>query len=379
LKEKDLKMKFDLIAQNKNENGVARAGVLHTEHGEIETPIFMPVGTRASIKLVEAEELKPYGAQIILGNTYHLFLRPGHQLIEKMGGLHQFMNWDKPILTDSGGFQVFSLSKINKITDEGVEFRSPLNGDKHFLTPELSMEIQRSLGSDIVMCFDECPKYPDTKENVRKGMERSLAWAKRCKEVELKSHQNLFGIIQGGTYLDLRAESTEKMVELDFPGYALGGLAVGEPMELMYEILTTVAPALPENKPRYLMGVGRPEDLVESVSRGIDMFDCVMPTRNARHGVLFTSFGSVRIKGQKFAEDPLPVDPDCACPVCQKYTRSYLRHLYQVGEMLGPRLGTLHNLWFYLNLMKRVREAIKENRFDAFKRNFYELRSRSES
>lgn len=352
-------------------SGEARAGVIKTAHGEIQTPIFMPVGTRATVKGLWQEDLEELGAQIILGNTYHLFLRPGHELIDKMGGLHKFMSWDKPILTDSGGFQVFSLSDLNKVTEEGVEFRSHIDGSKHMLSPEKSMEIQKALGSDIVMIFDECPKLPATKERLRESMELTLRWAKRCKDYQLQDHQNLFCIIQGGLHMDLRTECMERLKEMDFPGYALGGLSVGEKNEEMVEFLNNFALTMPSEKPRYLMGVGKPLDVLNGIRAGIDMFDCVLPTRNARNGQFLTKHGPLNVKNQRFAEDPLPPDPHCDCPVCKKYSRSYIRHLYTVGEYLAGQLISFHNLFFYLKMVKDARAAIVDNKFDDFYKEFY--------
>lgn len=358
---------YKLIAQD----GEARAGVIQTSHGEIQTPIFMPVGTRASVKSLWQEDLEALGAQIILGNTYHLFLRPGHELIERMGGLHKFMSWDKPILTDSGGYQVFSLSEMNKLSEEGVVFQSHIDGSKHLLTPERSMEIQRALGSDIVMCFDECPALPATRESLQRSLQLTHRWAKRCKSVELKSHQHLFGIIQGGLEMDLREESLQGLLELDFPGYAIGGLSVGEKNEEMVELCKGFVPKMPEHKPRYLMGVGKPLDVLNGIKAGLDMFDCVLPTRNARNGQFLTHDGPLNIKKARFLEDPLPPDPKCSCRVCQKYSRSYIRHLFNVGEYLAGQLISFHNLYFYLNMVQEARTAIIEQRFDDYYQTFY--------
>lgn len=339
---------------------------------EIQTPMFMPVGTLGTVKAMTTDELKrSVGAQIILGNTYHLYLRPGHERVERLGGLHRFMNWSGPILTDSGGFQVFSLSQLNKIDDEGVTFQSHLDGSSHRFTPELSMQIQRALGSDIVMAFDECPPFPATREQVRAAMSRTRAWAERGLRVELKPHQLRFGIIQGGLYEDLRVESAQSIGELPFDGYAIGGLSIGEQPDQMQAMCRHTAPLLPADRPRYLMGVGRPEDLVEGVRAGIDLFDCVMPTRNARNGQLFTSFGKVNIKNARFADDAGPLDPECPCETCTQYSRAYLRHLFICGELLSARLNTLHNLTYYVRLMGQMREAILENRFDSWVKYFY--------
>ena len=358
---------YKLVAQD----GEARAGVIQTSHGEIQTPIFMPVGTRASVKSLWQEDLVELGAQIILGNTYHLFLRPGHELIERMGGLHKFMSWDKPILTDSGGYQVFSLSDMNKLTEEGVVFQSHIDGSKHLLTPERSMEIQRALGSDIVMCFDECPALPATRESLQRSLQLTYRWAKRCKSVELKSHQHLFGIVQGGLEMDLREESLQGLMELDFPGFAIGGLSVGEKNEEMVELCKSFVPKMPQHKPRYLMGVGKPLDVLNGIKSGLDMFDCVLPTRNARNGQFLTHDGPLNIKKARFLEDPLPPDPKCSCRVCQKYSRSYIRHLFNVGEYLAGQLISFHNLHFYLTMVKEARAAIIESRFDDYYQTFY--------
>jgi queuine tRNA-ribosyltransferase len=350
----------------------ARAGVIHTAHGDIQTPVFMPVGTRASVKTMSQEDLEELDAKIILGNTYHLYLRPGHELIERVGGgLHGFMGWDRPILTDSGGYQVFSLSEMNKRTEEGVRFQSHIDGSYHMISPEKSMEIQKALGSDIVMAFDECPALPATKQTLKESMELTLRWAKRCRDYVLKDHQNLFGIIQGGLHFDLRSECMERLVEMDFPGYALGGLSVGEKNEEMVNFLNDFTHTMPENKPRYLMGVGKPIDILNGVKAGIDMFDCVLPTRNARNGQFLTAGGPLNIKKARFAEDTLQPDPTCSCRVCKKYTRAYVRHLYNVGEPLAGQLVTYHNLHFYLNMMREARTAILEDRFDEYYDNFY--------
>lgn len=354
-------------------SGQARAGTIKTAHGEIQTPIFMPVGTRASVKGLWQEDLEELEAQIILGNTYHLYLRPGHELIKKMGGLHKFMTWKKPILTDSGGFQVFSLSDLNKVTEEGVKFQSHIDGSRHLLSPEKSMEIQKALGSDIVMIFDECPKLPATKETLRTSMELTLRWAKRCKDYELDPHQNLFAIIQGGLHIDLRTECMERLMEMDFPGYALGGLSVGEKNEEMVSFLNDFAPTMPEHKPRYLMGVGKPLDILNGIRAGIDMFDCVLPTRNARNGQFLTTHGPLNIKKQRFIEDPLPPDTECSCKVCKRYSRSYIRHLFNVGEYLAGQLITYHNIFFYLKMVRNAREAILQDKFDEFYKEFYNL------
>lgn len=350
----------------------ARLGKLTTPHGEIDTPIFMPVGTQATVKAMRPEELKNIGAQIILSNTYHLYLRPGHQLIKDAGGLHKFMNWDKPILTDSGGFQVFSLGDLRKITEEGVSFRSHIDGSKHFISPEIAVEIQTALGSDIMMAFDECAPYPADREYVRKSLERTTRWAKRCKNAHKNIHQqSLFGIVQGGMYKDLRYQSACEITELDFPGYALGGLSVGEPKELMYEVLSYAVDYLPIHKARYLMGVGSPDYLLEGVENGIDMFDCVLPTRIARNGTAMTSKGKVVIKNAAHERDFTSLDDECDCYTCKNYSRAYLRHLFKANEMMSAMLLTHHNLHFLLKLMENVRAAIREDRFFEFKQEFY--------
>ena len=351
----------------------ARLGVLHTPHGDIETPIFMPVGTQATVKSMTPEELKEIGSQIILSNTYHLYLRPGHELVKKAGGLHEFMHWDKPILTDSGGFQVFSLGPLRKISEEGVEFRSHLDGSKHFLTPEKAMEIQNALGSDIMMAFDECAPYPASREYVKNSLERTTRWLERCKEAHKNPEkQALFGIIQGGMYKDLREQSAKEITAIDLPGYAIGGLSVGEPKPIMYDILEHTTPFMPVDKPRYLMGVGSPDDLIEGVIRGVDMFDCVLPTRIARNGTAMTSQGKVVVRNATYAEDFTPLDPECDCYTCRNYTKAYIRHLIKTNEMLGARLITTHNLHFLLKLMENIRQAIREDRLLDFREEFFE-------
>ena len=357
--------------QVSNQDGTARAGKLDTPHGNILTPIFMPVGTLGTVKAAAPEELKALGTQILLGNTYHLHLRPGDELIHKLGGLHRFMNWDGPILTDSGGFQVFSLAKLLKREEEGVVFRSHIDGRKVKLTPESSIAIQQNLGSTIMMCFDECLELPAEREKVQRSLELTSRWATRCKDART-TDQALFGIIQGGGEEGLREESLQQLQENGFDGYAIGGLSVGESNEEMYRVTRHIAPRMPSDLPRYLMGVGEPRDLLEGVEAGVDMFDCVLPTRNARNGSLFTSHGKISIKQARFREDPKPLDPECQCNTCQHYSRAYLRHLYLSGEILGMRLNTLHNLHFFLNLMKNARNAILENRFAAFKKEFLE-------
>ncbi|MFC4809030.1 tRNA guanosine(34) transglycosylase Tgt [Paenibacillus sp. GCM10023250] len=351
----------------------ARLGRVHTPHGVIETPTFMPVGTQATVKTVSPEELKTLDAQIILSNTYHLFVRPGHEIVRKAGGLHKFMNWDRPILTDSGGFQVFSLSEMRKIKEEGVEFRNHLNGDKMFISPEKAMEIQNALGPDIMMAFDECAPYPAEYDYVKQSMERTTRWAERCLASHARPHdQALFAIVQGGMYEDLRRQSATELTSLDFPGYAIGGLSVGEPKDLMYRMLECTVPLLPANKPRYLMGVGSPDALLDGAIRGVDMFDCVLPTRIARNGTTMTSSGRLVIRNAKFAEDFGPLDPECSCYTCTNYSRAYLRHLIKADETFGIRLTTIHNLHFLLELMRGVRQAIMEDRLLDFRNAFFD-------
>jgi queuine tRNA-ribosyltransferase len=362
---------FPVEAIGEKKTFSAEQNLLAEKYFEVETPTFMPVGTVGSVKAISTNELREMGAQIILGNTYHLYLRPGHERVEKLGDLQKFMNWDGPMLTDSGGFQVFSLAGLNKITDRSVTFQSHIDGSKHEFTPELSMEIQRALGSNIVMAFDQCPPFPATPELIQTAMRRTLQWAKQGLAVELKPHQARFGIFQGGLDKNLRTQSISELSPLPFDGFALGGFAIGEPMEMMHQVVRHVAPLMPEAKPRYLMGVGRPEDLIESVRAGIDMFDCVMPTRNARNGQLFTSLGRVNIKNAKYADDDSPLDPHCNCETCTSYSKAYLRHLFVAGEMLSARLNTIHNLHFYLNLMRQMRKAILADEFDEWATNFY--------
>ena len=364
-------VKYELIKTCKQTG--ARLGRLHTPHGVIETPIFMPVGTQATVKAMTPEELKEIGSQIILSNTYHLYMRPGHDLIERAGGLHKFMNWDKPILTDSGGFQVFSLGPLRKIKEEGVEFRSHLDGSKHFLSPEKATEIQNAIGSDIIMAFDECAPYPADRQYVKNSLERTTRWLERCKAAhKYPEKQALFGIVQGGMYKELREQSAKEITAIDLPGYAIGGLSVGEPKDMMYEVLDYTVPLLPEDKPRYLMGVGSPDDLLEGVLRGIDMFDCVLPTRIARNGTAMTSQGKVVVRNASYAEDFTSLDPECDCYTCKNYTKAYLRHLIKCNEILGARLLTIHNLHFLLKMMENVREAIKEDRLLDYKKDFFE-------
>ena len=349
----------------------ARAGRLHTPHGSFDTPMFMPVGTQGTVKTLSPEELHTMGAGIILGNTYHLFLRPGHEIVKKAGGLHRFMNWDGAILTDSGGFQVFSLGALRKISEEGVAFRSHHDGSKQFLSPEKSMEIQMALGSDIAMAFDECTPYPADYEYACRSMRLTTRWAKRCQAVHNREDQALFGIVQGGMYADLRQESAEQLVAMDFPGYAIGGLSVGEPKPLMYEVLEQTVPFLPQNKARYLMGVGTPDCLVEGVARGIDMFDCVFPTRVARNGTAITSQGRVVIRNAAYIEDFMPLDPECDCYTCRNYSRAYLRHLIRCDEIFGLRLMSLHNLHYLIKLMHQIRTAIIDGNYPEFRKLFW--------
>lgn len=348
----------------------ARAGEFVTPHGVIRTPVFMPVGTLATVKTMAPPELEELGAQIILSNTYHLFLRPGEGLVSQAGGLHGFMNWGRPILTDSGGFQVFSLSGLRRIDDEGVRFQSHLDGSRHFMTPERATAIQEKLGSDIAMCFDECAPYPCSRQEAQEAVRRTTLWAERCRRSHRREDQALFGIVQGSVFEDLRLRSVRELVELDFPGYGIGGLSVGESHDEMYRMLDVLGPELPRHKPRYLMGVGFPTNLVEGIARGVDMFDCVLPTRNGRNGTLFTSFGRMNIKRSDFERDFGPLDPECDCYACRNFSRAYIRHLYRSGEVLGMRLCTWHNLRFLVRLVERCREAILEGTFPAFRKAF---------
>lgn len=372
------RLSFECVATD----GAARRGRVHARHGSIETPAFMPVGTYGTVKAMTPEELTGLGAEIILGNTFHLMLRPGPDVVAELGGLHRFMNWSKPILTDSGGFQVFSLAKLRKIDEEGVRFRSPIDGSEVRLTPESSMDVQRALGSDIVMMFDDCTAWPATHDQARLSMERSMRWAVRCHrhyygggtEGSAPVPGDLFGIVQGGMYGDLRLESLRSLMELDLPGLAVGGLAVGEPEPERLRVLEELVPHMPTDRPRYLMGVGRPEDIVAAVARGIDMFDCVMPTRHARNGHLFTSTGVINIRNAVHQRDPNPIDPACGCYTCRHYSRAYLRHLDRCNEILGSRLNTIHNLYFYLDLMRQIRDAIEAGHFAAFVRDFLDRR-----
>ncbi|MES0874595.1 tRNA guanosine(34) transglycosylase Tgt [Sinimarinibacterium thermocellulolyticum] len=359
-------MKFDLIATS----GAARRGRLVFARGTVETPAFMPVGTYGTVKAMTPEELRASGAEIVLGNTFHLMLRPGPDTVRALGGLHRFMHWDGPILTDSGGFQVWSLSGLRKISEQGVTFASPVNGDRIFLTPERAIEVQHALGSDVVMQFDECTPYPATEKQARQSMELSARWAARCKTAHGAGPSALFGIVQGGMYADLRRESLARLREIGFDGYAVGGLSVGEPEAERLGVLDALGPELPTEHPRYLMGVGTPRDLVQAVARGIDMFDCVMPTRNARNGHLFTSEGVIKIRNAVHRDDPRPLDPACDCYTCAHYSRAYLHHLDRCNEILGARLNTIHNLRYYQNHMRRIREAIEQGRFAAFAADF---------
>lgn len=349
----------------------ARLGKLTTSHGVFDTPIFMPVGTQATVKAMTPEELYEIGVKIVLANTYHLHLRPGEDLVANAGGLHSFMNWQKSILTDSGGFQVFSLQGLRKISDEGVYFNSHIDGSRHFFTPEKVMEIEEKLGADIIMCFDECAPYPCSYEDAERAVQRTTQWAARCKKSHLKQEQALFGIVQGSIYPELRIRSAREITELDFPGYAVGGLSVGEPKEDMYGILDLVTNLLPYDKPRYLMGVGTPEDLVEGVKRGVDMFDCVLPTRLARHGTAYTHQGKIVVRNASYAEDFTPIDSQCQCYVCKNYTRAYIRHLIKAEEILAHRLLSYHNIYFLVNLMENIRDSINIGDFAGFYNNFF--------
>lgn len=363
-------MKFRIVS--KDPGGNARAGRIETRRGLVDTPAFMPVGTAGSVKSISPDELECLGAQIILGNTYHLYLRPGDERIARLGGLHKFMCWDRPILTDSGGFQVFSLARINKIEEDGVLFQSHIDGSRRFITPESAVGIQLNLGADIMMCFDECTPYPVSYEYALESVMRTIRWAGRSKQAAAGSDRALFGIVQGSVFMDLRDMCLERLAEFGFDGYAIGSLSVGESKEQMLEVMNRLAPGLPEPAPRYVMGLGAPEDLVEGVRAGADMFDCVMPTRNARNGTLFTSRGPLNIRNNAYAEDPAPVDPDCSCYTCRRFSRAYLRHLYICRELLSYRLNTLHNLHYYLDLMVQMRNAITAGRFEQWRTEFYE-------
>lgn len=366
-----MKQKSPYTLHARSSQSRARRGEVRTTHGVFQTPVFMPVGTQASVKAVTPENLKEIGVQIILGNTYHLFVRPGHRLIEQYGGLHDFMNWDRSILTDSGGFQIFSLKELAKITEEGVAFRSHLDGSRLFLGPEDAIKVQEALGSDIMMCLDTCIPYPANQDETEASTELTSRWARRCRQAHSKKDQLLFGIVQGGMYPKLRQRSAEQLIDICFDGYAIGGLSVGETKDLMHDMTEATVPHLPEDYPVYLMGVGTPEDLVEGVWRGIDMFDCVMPTRNARNGTLFTHTGKVVIKNSRYREDRLPIDENCACYTCRNYSRAYLRHLFVCREILAYQLNTIHNLFYYVNLMKNIRKAIENDSYAAFRNDFY--------
>ena len=362
--------KFDLIATS----GAARAGEIQTRRGSIETPVFMPVGTLGSVKSLSPEELVEAGAQIILGNTYHLYLRPGCNVIDRFNGLHRFIHWDRPILTDSGGFQVFSLAKLAKISPEGVSFQSHLDGSRHLLSPEKAIEVQTCLGSDIMMCLDQCIQYPATRQQCQEALKTTTQWAQRCKQAWQatgNADNTLFGIVQGGMYDDLRRRSAESLMDIDFKGYAVGGLSVGEPVEMMLEMAEVTLPVLPADRPRYIMGVGTPANLVELAARGADMFDCVLPTRNARNGQMFTQSGTINISNAQYRDDEGPADADCTCYTCRHYSRAYLRHLYMARELLAYRLNTIHNVHFFIDFVKRMRQAILADGFESFRRDFY--------
>lgn len=365
-------MQFKLIKKD----GQARQGTLQLKHGTVQTPVFMPVGTYGAVKSLSPQDLQSIGFEIILGNTFHLWLRPGLETISAFNGLHDFIQWHKSILTDSGGFQVWSLGKMRKITEAGVEFKSPINGDTCFLSPEESMRIQRTLNSDIVMIFDECTLYPASHEEAQTSMQLSLQWAYRSKVVHETNKNALFGIIQGGMYEDLREHSLSELTKINFDGYAIGGLSVGEPKEDMRKIINHIAPKMPEDKPRYLMGVGTPEDIIEAIAQGIDMFDCVMPTRNARNGWLFTEFGDLKLKNTQYKNDTNPIDSHCECNTCQNYSRAYLHHLFRIGEMLGSRLNTIHNLFYYQKIVHDARSAIEIGSFETYRKIFHQNRQR---
>ena len=365
--------------ESSDSSTLGRVGHLFTAHGQIETPVFMPVGTLGTVKCLDPEEIQACGFGLILGNAYHLYLRPGHQLIADLGGLHRFMQWPGALLTDSGGFQMVSLADLCEITDEGVSFKSHLDGTQHCLTPESCIEIQIALGSDIMMVLDHCPSFPCSEDQAKQAVQRTAQWARRCLSVSKPIHQALFGIIQGGVFPQVRKEAAQGLVDLGFDGYALGGLSLGEDKPTMFRMIETVVPDLPSDRPRYLMGVGLPEDILEGVCRGVDMFDCVIPSRHGRTGWLFTSMGRVIIKQAQYARDESPIDPLCRCPVCQRFSRAYLRHLFQSNEMLGVRLNTLHNLWYYGTFMAEIREAIRNNRLDQFRTEYYRRTKNSES
>jgi queuine tRNA-ribosyltransferase len=367
---------FNIITESKDTS--ARTGVLKTGHGEVETPVFMPVGTLASVKSLSPEELLDAGVQILLGNTYHLYLRPGCDIIDRFSGLHQFMNWRKAILTDSGGFQVFSLAKLMSINEEGATFQSHIDGSKHLLTPEKAVSLQLSFGSDIIMCLDQCTEYPVRRETAKEALGRTTLWAKRCKKTWKTSgntSSSLFGIIQGGMFEDLRAQSADQLLEIGFSGYAVGGLSVGEPKEMLFDIANVTLTQMPDSLPKYVMGVGTPEDIVELVSLGADMFDCVLPTRNARNGQLFSNHGNMNICNSQYKNDKNPIDSRCECYTCRNFSRAYLRHLYMSRELLAYRLNTIHNIYYYIHLMKEIRTAISEEKFSDFKKEFYRKRN----
>ncbi|MFQ5900795.1 MAG: tRNA guanosine(34) transglycosylase Tgt [Thermodesulfobacteriota bacterium] len=368
-------MNFTLIKKDRDTDG--RLGIIKTPHGDIKTPAFMPVGTQGTVKALTPDELSSLGVEMILGNTYHLYLRPGHEIIKGLGGLHRFMNWDGPILTDSGGYQIYSLNVLRELKEEGACFKSHLDGSMHLLTPEKAVEIQEALGADIAMALDECTPYPVTHEKARVSMELTTRWARRCKDARKREGQALFGIIQGGVFNDLRVESVQQLTEIGFDGYAIGGLSVGEGIENMCRVLEDTVPFIPEDKTRYLMGVGMPEDIMEGVKRGIDIFDCVLPTRNARNGMLFTDSGKIVIKNSRYTDDPLPIDEKCGCYTCRSFSRAYLRHLYMAGEILSSRLNAIHNIYYYMSLMANIREAIKKDRLSVFRKEFYEKRGTS--
>jgi queuine tRNA-ribosyltransferase len=369
---------FSFQIEYQETDSQARTGIFQTPHGAVRTPIFMPVGTQGTVKALTPEDLWALGVEIILANTYHLYLRPGHERVARLGGLHSFMHWQGPILTDSGGYQVYSLGALRKISPEGVSFRSHLDGSSHFLSPELAIQIQEALGSDIAMCLDECTPYPASYEYARFSLELTRDWALRCKKAHRREEQALFGIIQGSIFKDLRRESALSILEIGFDGLALGGLSLGEEKKERQDIIASTLPLLPKEKPRYLMGLGTPEDLVEGVGAGADMFDCVLPTRNARNGMLFTWKGPIIIKKAEYADDPQPIDPDCACYTCRHYSRAYLRHLYLSKELLSYRLNTLHNIFYFMDLMRALREAVAQDRFLAFKKDFYNQRKEFE-
>jgi len=367
-------MQYEVQQSDRHSKG--RIGLLMTEHAEVETPAFMPVGSLGPVKGLEPDDVTDLGFRLMLNNAYHLYLRPGHKIVAEMGGLHAFTGWPGAILTDSGGFQIFSLAKLCEITDEGVTFQSHIDGSTHFITPEKAIEIEEALGADIIMVLDQCVALPAGREVIQDGVRRTKLWAERCQASRRRTDQALFGIVQGGLEADLRAASARDLVKLGFDGYAIGGLSVGEGKPDMYAMLDVTVPELPEERPRYLMGVGHPEDLLEGVARGIDLFDCVVPSRHGRTGSLFTATGRVVIKQAQYAEDERPIDQDCTCPVCRRYSRAYLHHLFMVKEMLGARLNTIHNLWYFSELMRRIREALAEGTFPEFRDAFYRNRTR---